>query len=266
MTLRTISPFEAQEMLGNGRKPNRRVNLSRVRRYARDMETGKWVVNGESIKIDEEGDVEDGQHRLLACVESGVSFQTYVIEGIPREHIHTIDQGQPRTLRGSLAIDGVEYTNLLPTFIRLTWLWERGLPLASPEGPSISEGREVLDRHPGMADAARWADQINRSPIGRAAILGGLIYIFSRIDAPAARAFYEGLLTGANLPPGNPVLLLRDRILASKNTRQDALTSRELTALTIKAWNHFRAGNTIKLLKWATRGKNKESFPQIEAA
>ena len=69
----TITPEYAKELLDYNKK-NRSLSKATVDRYAEDMRKDNWQQNGEAIKIDWDGNLIDGQHRLAACVKSGVSF------------------------------------------------------------------------------------------------------------------------------------------------------------------------------------------------
>lgn len=101
----TITPDLAREYLKQN-KVNRRLSDVTVRNYARDMRTGNWCLNGESIVFYEDGTLKDGQHRLTACVKAGVPFETYVIRGIPKaSFIH--DRGRLRSQVNILDMRGM---------------------------------------------------------------------------------------------------------------------------------------------------------------
>lgn len=46
-----------------------------VTRYARDMAAGRWVMNGEPLILDPEGNLLDGRHRLAAVIEARVAVR-----------------------------------------------------------------------------------------------------------------------------------------------------------------------------------------------
>ncbi len=66
----TITPKKAQAWLLH-RAPNRPICEFHLRRLASSMKAGVWKLNGEAIKFNDKGDLEDGQHRLEAIVLSG---------------------------------------------------------------------------------------------------------------------------------------------------------------------------------------------------
>ena len=69
-----VTPDVAKRLLGINYEEQRNVQPSRVEVYARDMAEGHWNSQSQSpIRISSDGQVIDGQHRLLAVIKSGVS-------------------------------------------------------------------------------------------------------------------------------------------------------------------------------------------------
>lgn len=101
----TITPEMAEEMLKRN-IANRKVNQANVNRIAADMATGNYRINGETIKISSNGEILDGQHRLLACIKSSVPFKSYIVYNVEREAIGTIDMGKGRSVADSLNVMG----------------------------------------------------------------------------------------------------------------------------------------------------------------
>lgn len=126
----TITPEIATKLLENNLN-NRPINLTRVKALAQDMLIGKWEVNGETIKIYEDGTLADGQHRLSACVMSGVPFQTYIVKNLHKEVLPTIDCGEKRSIVHGLKMKGVDIdSKLIPTF---NLLFNKGSKLTPPQ-------------------------------------------------------------------------------------------------------------------------------------
>jgi hypothetical protein len=60
-----ITPAMAREWLEKNIENNRGVGAQVVDAYARDMLAGKWYIPGDPIRFDEDGNLIDGQHRLV---------------------------------------------------------------------------------------------------------------------------------------------------------------------------------------------------------
>ncbi|EDL8063752.1 hypothetical protein CTA21_16500 [Salmonella enterica] len=101
--IRPFDPDSAQALLDKA-IPNRKVSKSNVKKFAKDMREGKWTFNGEGIKISPDGELLDGQHRLLAIIEAGVAVELLVIFDVPFESLPTMDSGRNRSSADSLTI------------------------------------------------------------------------------------------------------------------------------------------------------------------
>ena len=111
ITKKRISPCEAEVLLNEHNPYNyRKLNLSTVKIYAKDMKDGNWKDNGETIKIDTNGNLIDGQHRLQAVVDSGVSIEFIFVDGIDPSVADTIDIGRKRTIEQYLKWADNAYT------------------------------------------------------------------------------------------------------------------------------------------------------------
>lgn len=104
-----VTPDLAQEWLE--RNPNNRnVVAFRVSSYASQMTAGSWKLTHQGIAFDENGNLVDGQHRLRAVVESGVSVRFWVFRGVSREAMIAIDVGKTRTASDAFSLLGDKAT------------------------------------------------------------------------------------------------------------------------------------------------------------
>jgi hypothetical protein len=239
---------------------NRPINQQRVMQYARDMRTGKWHENGDTIKFAVGGELIDGQHRLLACIDCGIGFWSLVAYGVKKEAFVTIDRHQARTVGQVLHLStGISnYGHLAGA---LSWLYRFRdgivLPLTSAR-PTSGELAELFAEHPGMAESVKVAVSTNtRFRFGSVGAMAMCHYTFSRQDATLCEAFFDALAVGAGLREIDPVFRLRERIIASQAKR---LPVYDLIALTFKAWNAEKEQRTMGgVLRWQVG----ESFPNI---
>jgi hypothetical protein len=82
--VRELITVERANELWQRRAPNRSVAPGAVDRLASDMTAGRWELNAETIKISSDGRLVDGQHRIAACIKSGMPFHTFVAYGVDR--------------------------------------------------------------------------------------------------------------------------------------------------------------------------------------
>lgn len=93
-----ISPDVAAALLERNENNFRKIDGQRVNRYSRAMKLGFWEENGEPIQIYDDGTLANGQHRLHAVIDSGVTLKNVVVvEGIKRS-VTTFDDGKNRTV------------------------------------------------------------------------------------------------------------------------------------------------------------------------
>lgn len=96
-----ITPEIAKEWLLLNTNNYRTEIPSTVRRYSLEMSQGLWTVNTATISFACDDTLIDGQHRLLAVVDSGVSVWSYVLRNCPNEF--GIDPNQDKgTIRSAV--------------------------------------------------------------------------------------------------------------------------------------------------------------------
>ena len=261
----TITPTKAAAMLAKNPR-NRRIRQSHVQRLAGAMSRGEWQLNGEAMKLDPNGSIIDGQHRLLAVVKSGVTIKTLVIYDMSFAIQHTMDQGARRSIGDVLNWRGEKDGKNLAGALRFIWLHEQGNPNAGIANFTPNIAIALLDEHPqlreSMLPARRLYDAIRYRPT-----LGGFIhYHLSSIDRDDGEHFFDHLMSGANLADDSPILMIREAVQDEVDISRRAYAGirpspTRIWALTIKAWNAYRSGTTIKQLKFSPGGANPEAFP-----
>lgn len=104
--IETITPERAKMALENNPN-NRRVSIANVKKYAEDMRSGNWQLNGEPICFDSHGNLLNGQHRLEACILADTPFMTVVAYDVEAT---TFDRGHGRTFSNILEMNGYSKT------------------------------------------------------------------------------------------------------------------------------------------------------------
>lgn len=92
-----ITPEIAAYLLKNHNANNRPVKETRVDQYATSMKLGLWRNVGERGLFDVKGNIISLQHRLLACVKSGVSIRLDLKFGLPEDAREVEGGGCART-------------------------------------------------------------------------------------------------------------------------------------------------------------------------
>lgn len=85
---------------------NRSLSKTHVRAIAKDMSDGLWTTTHEGVAFDWNGNLIDGQHRLEAIIESGMTIKLLVARNIDPEAMQVIDTGRTRSLTDRLSLSG----------------------------------------------------------------------------------------------------------------------------------------------------------------
>lgn len=111
-----ITPTVARDILRFSRRGainegvrNRKVKASAVRRYAKDMNEGRWCLTGQPIIIGADGEVMDGHSRLEAAAKSKNGFIAVLLWGVSDQlSFAHIDVGSIRSRAQVLEMSGVK--------------------------------------------------------------------------------------------------------------------------------------------------------------
>jgi hypothetical protein len=212
-----MDPGRATRMLDKG-GVNRALSPGTVSKYARDMKAGRWLQTGEPIIVGDSGQVLDGQHRLRAVVESGVTVSMLLVSGVGQEAIHSIDTGKPRSAADVLGLLGHKNTNRLASVARHVHEAYSG----ASGRLSVAEIEGVIAKRPGvqwiMSNSAN-----STGTMGIAPVLAAFAICYDKNPEAAASA-WGAFRDGADLKKGDPMLALRNYLLITAQTTNAAST------------------------------------------
>lgn len=259
----TITPTWAKSVLEAQQRAgyiNRQLFGTVVENYADQMRSGQWMVNGQPL-IFNGSRLLDGQHRLAAVTRAEVPVRMLVVRGVDADAFTTLDTGRKRRACDVLTIDGHIHTAALAAAVNLILQYRQHGVMgmngqrSTPEIAAFAaqHRQELAEAYTLAAPAAVFA----RSP----SVITALSFLvrghLSRVP------FFTALADGLNLTAGNPVYVLRQRILSEqagvKATRVKVVAK---AAYAVKAWSAYATGRSISRLQW----KHDEDFPAIIGA
>ncbi|HYE20099.1 MAG TPA: hypothetical protein VEA69_16745 [Tepidisphaeraceae bacterium] len=261
-----ITPEMAGVLLNgkDGKKQSknfRNVRQSMLRQYAEVMGLGLWELNGDTIVIDPAGYVRNGQHRLLACIESGVPLFTVVVLGIDPKTETTHDNGGRRTLAQYLAKAGEAKSGTLASALVWLWRFENDKAYTRPTVP-ISVSMNLFRKRNGLRDSVAATSEAGKVMLpGLAAALHYLIA--TQFSREKANRFFDLVGSGAELAKGDPILAFRAYML-----RRDKPSPERRAAIAIKTWNKWSAGESVvssRAIDWNNIGPDAQPFPTLAA-
>ena len=260
--IETITPAMAMELLKKNHN-NRPIQRRSVERFKQALTKGTYQLNGDTIRVDEDGNVLDGQNRLTACVECGVSFTTLVCRGLPRSVFSTIDVGVSRTLAHHLETAGIDDASTASKIIRLSVNLDQENPLSIYDMTGDQAVAWAKCRREELKDAVAAGRRLHGdckflSPASWATMWMKL----RSIEKDRAGHFLDQVATGAGLESGSIRLVLRRALESVYSKLGGQRDSMEKMAMVIKAWNHDREGTTVDRIRFQSRGVRAEKYPR----
>ena len=119
-----VTPLHAARLLENN-SCNRALSERTVSIYAKQMSEGKFLLNGESIILNCDGAMLNGQHRAAACVKSGKPFQSLIVKGIDVSTFDTMDSGKQRTLSDAMTAEKIPNASSAAATVRCIKAYEQ---------------------------------------------------------------------------------------------------------------------------------------------
>lgn len=239
---------------------NRPLDKRHVKFLSREMEAGRWKRNGDTICMNGTRLI-DGQHRLWAIIESGASVQVLLVEGLDDDVFDTKDFGKKRSAADVLAIKGEKHYALLAAAVVFVERYMTGQLEQAKRTYSPVEVEELVAKYgDDLRASVVFCGNLGTKRLVANSVMAGLHYIFAKFDKEQADIFWKSLIAGHGLEEDSPVFVLRER-LVSNSMAKGKVKPEYLAALCIRAWNHMRAGTTVKCLKFQESGKTAQAFP-----
>lgn len=246
---------------------NRKFSQTTANFYRDEILAGRWAEhNGETIKLDRDNVVVDGQHRLWAIIESGKTIDCLVICGVNRRDVGTMDIGKRRSAADFISDGNVRTVTLSSA---LGWLHrynERSMMGGKTHNRlSPIATKELLEREPKIVESVWVGNAVSRE-LGIPSPLVFAHYAMCRwAGREKADEFFNRLADGIGLTATNPVYILRKKLLSRKRSRskEQAL---DCLAWAFKAIRLFVDGKraSSRAIQWRRSPGQAEDFPYLE--
>jgi len=259
-----IGYSEALNMLSYHNVGNRKPLLGIVKKYSSDMRDGNYCLTGESISIDVDGTLFNGQHRLAAVVKTNEEIaqslgvpvlslgdQEYkmpivVAYGLDKESIQKADMGKSRTNDNIAKLLGHD-----PQVRSTTKKLVKTLGLQRYKGVvNDVDMKNLQDTHgekyiPVIDELRNGVNGHKFAPVKDATC--EFAYYFPE----KALEFTKSLVSGTNLQEGSPILMLRNMILtvgSKGGYRGGSMNYKTIYKKTINAIFKWMEGQNLKRL------------------
>lgn len=213
-----MTPEWAADLLRSNTS-NRGLSKTRAKSFAKQIEKGKWRKTGQGISVAVNGRLLDGQTRLSAVVQSGISTAMVVAWNCDEDSFSVFDTGRARSATDVLKIAGCEqHQNIVSAGLRLA------IPLIeNPEAYfAISQGitnEEILDLWEQSKEQCEWCANTASSVHSQFKTFSKSIY-FTFLYLAANKGwehyqladFSDMFASGADLESNSPILAYRQYV------------------------------------------------------
>lgn len=113
----SVTPELAKEWLAKNISNNRKLINKKVNKWAASMQAGEWII-AESIKFDKNGNLFDGQHRLMAVIQASLTIDFLVTVGYDPKAAQVVDIGANRRLEHIAQLQGKRFDKFQVSVMR----------------------------------------------------------------------------------------------------------------------------------------------------
>ena len=248
--------------LNTGNRPMMKRNLERFRNILRE---GGWMNTGEPIIISQEGVLNDGQHRLKAIVDTGISVAMDLRFGIAREAFHSTGTAKRRSASNVLGIEGYAHTSSQAGIARILRGYDAGQmgryrnrQVESAEILAIVEGEELIGH------VAAKIQKYRKFGPARNAALGFVLVVAARkTPVELVFEFADTVASGLAQNESDPARRLHVR-LRDAAMRRERIDQIDFAVLAVKCWNAWLARDENFSMRALEADRTDAGFPQIQ--
>lgn len=268
-----LSPDMCMDVLKlNDTSRNRYLDEGRIEDYTGDMKTDNFPVNGDTICVDWNYNLVDGQHRLWAGWESGKTLPAIIVTGLDPKVIAYKDIGKNRSAHDIVVINqfGANGTAMAAAIKNILYYKETG-KVSSSLGNRKVPNRLVQNFLKKRTKAADLNEFIEFGKVANEEVKNwlspsqwGFIYYtlynlpFNDPDKSQKKVtkFLELFYEGTNLAKTDPIMVLRNEFLNGlkhtiKTGKKNKIAGGLVTAkvkLIFEAWNKWFKGEKVEEL------------------
>ena len=249
-----VTPEMAKRWMEKHNHRNRSIRWNRVKLLSEEMKKGRFVNNGDPIRFDTNRELLDGQHRLAAVVESGITLKNQlVVYNLDPKVMATIDTGAKRSLSDQLKINGIANSVAVASTARICVCIEHddlGLSYNYPD----SEFSDFAHAHDSEIQAAiSEARRIYATIGGSVSVYAAGLFYALAYSKEKTEAFVEGVASGEGLRKGAPALTFRNYVLRNYfgGRRTRAPKASFQLQIFIRALNAQLLDRSLGCLRWA---------------
>jgi hypothetical protein len=242
----SITPEMASALLERN-SHNRPIRPADVRRYATSLRNDRWRYTHAGVALDSLGVLQDGQQRLKAIVETGITALMMVSAGMDPDNFAIIDTGRRRTAAQALTLAGAKYASWASGAARILHLYQTwGADMLTHLNEPV-DNDVILAVHASLdpdvlaqacKDASLLNSEIRVGPMGALAAFYAIRATSSRpAHVELAQAFVEAVIYGTGRD--DPLYALHRQLVRQAMPGVKKMNAAELFGLLLKGWAAF---------------------------
>lgn len=251
--IESVTPSLAKTYLSTNTK-NRSVRLRKVASFAAMMASGQWLLTHQGIAFDMDGVLLDGQHRLMAVMESGKTVRMAVFRNVPDtkdiKAMAVIDTGTIRSNPDQLRVC-YNIKNSATVSAACTTIAQVLVPQSARVGLTPVQTKAIADIYGDRITEVLHVFANSFKPAVKASVIGA-VALAVKVSRNSGMDFVHALATGENLKPGSPAMTLRNWLINKRfNGNSDGAKERRalFAGVTLNAIYAFKNGQELVSLR-----------------
>jgi len=265
VSIETISVEQAKIMLEDIIEGQRKLRETAISRLAEEMRMGRFMLSSDAVLLIKEK-LANGQHRLAAVVQSGLSQQFLVMRTRNENLFEILDCGVPRNVADVLAYNGFDYPKYKAAIAKLIISYDKGiltrLGHSATKYPKLLVRGEIIEyarlHNDSFSKTAQFVDGLyKKHKILAPSLAGALIEIANRKYPRKGMEFMEKVYSGGSID--DAAFDMRERLIQLSITKTIHLPRSYMFALLIKSFMLYVNGKRAHIIKIA----EGEEYPTI---
>lgn len=264
-----VTPDIARHLLSNN-DGNRPISKRIVKQYAGVMRKGQWHMNGENIIISKSNRLLNGQHRLTALIDCGISIPFWVTRGVDDSSFTTMDCNKPRTIGDVFSISDIPNYNNIAAMVSGTITLMSNYSLSSKNAivkdkcltkqdflNEYNESPELYQK--AYSEATKL--YLLKYGLFTTSEMGAMIMFlvkYKKYDFDYVLDFFK--MAHVEIPSTNSTIRLLKNILAKNKESKKKMTAIHKFMLTAKTWNCYVSNRMLKQLHYDKEKEGQITF------